>query len=86
MIKMSKELEKIKRILLKYNPTIKKKLDEGLVDSKSIWDLEEVLNQMNKYVPDLEMMDIVLIVEELRKLEKKKMKKLKEESDKDKTL
>ena len=82
---MSQEIEEIKRILLKYNPTIKETLDIGLVDSKSIYDLEEFLNEItnNKLINNLDSMDIVLIIDQLQKLEKKKYKMLKEESKKD---
>lgn len=79
---MSQEIEEIKKILLKYNPTIKEKLDTGLVDSKSIYDLEECLNEITKndLRNNIDTMDIVLICDQLRKLEEKKYKKLKEEA------
>lgn len=78
---MSQEIEEIKKILLKYDSTIKEVLETELVESKSVYYLEETLNEItnNVLTKDLEMMDIVLIVKELEKLEKKKMKKLKEE-------
>ena len=77
---MSQEIEEIKKILLKYDPTIKEKLEEGLVESKSIYDLEEFLNEIinNVLTNHIDTMDIVLIVEQLSKLEKKKMMLLKE--------
>ena len=77
---MSKEIEEIKRILLKYNPTIKETLDTGLVETKSTYELEEFLNEITnkKLINNLESMDIVLICEHLRELEKKKYKMLKE--------
>lgn len=76
---MGQEIEEIKKILLKYNPTIKEELDIGLVESKSIYDLEEFLNVIvNKELNGIDTLDIVLIVEQLRKLEEKKMRLLKE--------
>lgn len=77
---MNPEIEEIKKILLKYDPTIKEKLDTGLVESKSIYDLEEFLNEIinNVLTNHIDTMDIVLIVEQLSKLEKKKMMLLKE--------
>lgn len=77
---MNQEIEEIKKILLKYDPTIKEKLDTGLVESKSIYDLEEFLNEIinNVLTNHIDTMDIVLIVEQLSKLEKKKMMLLKE--------
>ena len=35
MNRMNQEIEEIKKILLKYDPTIKEKLDTGLVESKT---------------------------------------------------
>lgn len=68
---MSKELEEIKEILLKYNPTIKETLDAGLVESKSAYMLEEFLNEIiNKEVTDIDIMDLVLIVDQLREHDK----------------
>ena len=80
MNRMNQEIERIKKILLKYDPTIKEKLDTGLVESKSIYDLEEFLNEIinNVLTNHIDTMDIVLIVEQLSKLEKKKMMLLKE--------
>lgn len=80
MNRMNQEIEEIKKILLKYDPTIKEKLDTGLVESKSIYDLEEFLNEIinNVLTNHIDTMDIVLIVEQLSKLEKKKMMLLKE--------
>lgn len=76
---MGQEIEEIKKILLKYNPTIKEALDAGLVESKSIYDLEEFLNVIvNKELNGIDTLDIVLIVEQLQKLEEKKMRLLKE--------
>ena len=77
---MSKEIEEIKRILLKYNPTIKETLDTGLIDSKSTYELEEFLNEITnkKLINNLESMDIVLVIEQLQKLEEKKRRLLKE--------
>ena len=77
---MNQEIEEIKKILLKYDPTIKEKLDTGLVESKSIYDLEEFLNEIinNVLTNHIDTMDIVLIVEQLSKLENKKMMLLKE--------
>lgn len=77
---MNQEIEEIKKILLKYDPTIKEKLDTGLVESKSIYDLEEFLNEIinNVLTNHIDTIDIVLIVEQLSKLEKKKMMLLKE--------
>ena len=78
---MSHEIEEIKRILLNYNPAIKEKLDASLVDSKSIYALEESLNEIvKKDITDLDIMDIVLICKQLEKLEKKKYEKLSNES------
>lgn len=78
---MSHEIEEIKRILLNYNPAIKEKLDASLVDSKSIYALEESLNEIvKKDITDLDIMDIVLICNQLEKLEKKKYEKLSNES------
>ena len=82
---MNQEIEEIKKILLKYNPTIKEKLDEGLVESKSIYDLEEFIDESVK-ITDLDIMDIVLIVDELRKLEKKKFKMLNESEEDQQSL
>ena len=83
MIRMGQEIEEIKKILLKYDPTIKEKLEEGLVDSKSIYDLEEFLNEIinNVLTKNVDTMDIILIVEQLDKLEKKKMMLLKESEE-----
>ena len=80
---MGQEIEEIKKILLKYDPTIKEKLEEGLVDSKSIYDLEEFLNEIinNVLTKNVDTMDIILIVEQLDKLEKKKMMLLKESEE-----
>lgn len=80
MNRMNQEIEEIKKILLKYDPTIKEKLDTGLVESKSIYDLEEFLNEIinNVLTNHIDTMDIVLIVEQLSKLENKKMMLLKE--------
>lgn len=80
MNRMNQEIEEIKKILLKYDPTIKEKLDTGLVESKSIYDLEEFLNEIinNVLTNHIDTIDIVLIVEQLSKLEKKKMMLLKE--------
>lgn len=77
---MSKEIEEIKRILLKYNPTIKETLDTGLVETKSTYELEEFLNEITnkKLINNLESMDIVLVIEQLQKLEEKKRRLLKE--------
>ena len=77
---MSKEIEEIKRILLKYNPTIKETLDTGLVETKSTYELEEFLNEITnkKLINNLESMDIVLVIEQLQKLEDKKRRLLKE--------
>ncbi|MEE0943177.1 MAG: hypothetical protein UIB63_08705, partial [Methanobrevibacter sp.] len=63
--------------------TIKEKLEEGLVDSKSIYDLEEFLNEIinNVLTKNVDTMDIILIVEQLDKLEKKKMMLLKESEE-----
>ena len=82
---MNQEIEEIKKILLKYDPTIKEKLDTGLVESKSIYDLEEFLNEIinNVLTNHIDIMDIVLIVEQLSKLEKKKMMLLKESMEKE---
>lgn len=82
---MNQEIEEIKKILLKYDPTIKEKLDTGLVESKSIYDLEEFLNEIinNVLTNHIDTMDIVLIVEQLSKLEKKKMMLLKESMEKE---
>ncbi len=83
MIRMGQEIEEIKKILLKYDPTIKEKLEEGLVDSKSIYDLEEFLNEIinNVLTKNVDTMDLILIVEQLDKLEKKKMMLLKESEE-----
>ncbi len=80
---MGQEIEEIKKILLKYDPTIKEKLEEGLVDSKSIYDLEEFLNEIinNVLTKNVDTMDLILIVEQLDKLEKKKMMLLKESEE-----
>lgn len=80
---MGQEIEEIKKILLKYDPTIKEKLEEGLVDSKSIYDLEEILNEIinNVLTKNVDTMDLILIVEQLDKLEKKKMMLLKESEE-----
>ena len=84
---MSQEIEEIKRILLNYNPAIKGKLDASLVDSKSAYALEESLNEIvKKDITDLEIMDIVLICNQLEKLEKKKHKMLSKESEEDDTM
>lgn len=85
MNRMNQEIEEIKKILLKYDPTIKEKLDTGLVESKSIYDLEEFLNEIinNVLTNHIDTMDIVLIVEQLSKLEKKKMMLLKESMEKE---
>lgn len=82
---MNQEIEEIKKILLKYDPTIKEKLDTGLVESKSIYDLEEFLNEIinNVLTNHIDTIDIVLIVEQLSKLEKKKMMLLKESMEKE---
>ena len=82
---MNQEIEEIKKILLKYDPTIKEKLDTGLVESKSIYDLEEFLNEIinNVLTNHIDTMDIVLIVEQLSKLDKKKMMLLKESMEKE---
>lgn len=80
---MGQEIEEIKKIILKYDPTIKEKLEEGLVDSKSIYDLEEFLNEIinNVLTKNVDTMDLILIVEQLDKLEKKKMMLLKESEE-----
>ena len=80
---MGQEIEEIKKIILKYDPTIKEKLEEGLVDSKSIYDLEEFLNEIinNVLTKNVDTMDLILIVEQLNKLEKKKMMLLKESEE-----
>ena len=80
---MGQEIEEIKKILLKYDPTIKEKLEEGLVDSKSIYDLEEFLNEIinNVLTKNVDTMALILIVEQLDKLEKKKMRLLKESEE-----
>lgn len=85
---MSQEIEEIKKILINYDPTLKKALDIGLVDSKSVYDLEEFLNEIinNKLTNSLEIMDIVLIVQELQKLEEKKFKMLKETEEEQQIL
>lgn len=85
MNRMNQEIEEIKKILLKYDPTIKEKLDTGLVESKSIYDLEEFLNEIinNVLTNHIDTIDIVLIVEQLSKLEKKKMMLLKESMEKE---
>ena len=85
MNRMNQEIEEIKKILLKYDPTIKEKLDRGLVESKSIYDLEEFLNEIinNVLTNHIDTIDIVLIVEQLSKLEKKKMMLLKESMEKE---
>ena len=82
---MNQEIEEIKKILHKYDPTIKEKLDTGLVESKSIYDLEEFLNEIinNVLTNHIDTIDIVLIVEQLSKLEKKKMMLLKESMEKE---
>lgn len=80
---MNQEIEEIKKILLKYDPTIKEKLEEGLVESKSIYDLEEFLNEIinNVLTKNVDTMALILIVEQLDKLEKKKMMLLKESEE-----
>ena len=80
---MGQEIEEIKKIILKYDPTIKEKLEEGLVDSKSIYDLEEFLNEIinNVLTKNVDTMALILIVEQLDKLEKKKMRLLKESEE-----
>ncbi|MEE0943801.1 MAG: hypothetical protein UIB63_11925, partial [Methanobrevibacter sp.] len=57
--------------------------EEGLVDSKSIYDLEEFLNEIinNVLTKNVDTMDLILIVEQLDKLEKKKMMLLKESEE-----
>ena len=82
---MNQEIEEIKKILLKYDPTIKEKLDTGLVESKSIYDLEEFLNEIinNVLTNHIDTIDIFFIVEQLSKLEKKKMMLLKESMEKE---
>ena len=68
---MSQEIEEIKKILLKYNPTIKEKLDAGLVESKSAYQIEEFLNEIVNEVPDIDMMDTALIVNQILEHNKK---------------
>ena len=82
---MSQEIEEIKKILIKYDSTIKEVLERELVDSKSVYNLEESLNEIvnNVLTTDLDIMDIVLICNQLEKLEKKKYKMLSNESVKD---
>ena len=79
---MSQEIEEIKKILIKYDSTIKEVLETELVDSKSVYNLEESLNEIvnNELTTDLDIMDIVLICNQLEKLEKKKYEKLSNES------
>lgn len=77
---MSQEIEEIKRILLKYNPAIKEILDEGIVESKSSYQIEEFLNEVvNKEITDFDMMDVVLITNQLNKHDRKYYDKLKQE-------
>ena len=77
---MSQEIEEIKRILLKYNPSIKETLDEGIVESKSAYQIEEFLNEVvNKEITDFDMMDVVLITNQLNKHDRKYYDKLKQD-------
>ena len=77
---MSQEIEEIKRILLKYNPAIKEILDEGIVESKSSYQIEEFLNNVvNKEITDFDMMDVVLITDQLKIHDRKYYDKLKQE-------
>lgn len=77
---MSQEIEEIKRILLKYNPAIKEILDEGIVESKSSYQIEEFLNNVvNKEITDFDLMDVVLITKQLNKHDEKYYDKLKQE-------
>lgn len=43
---MSQEIEEIKRIIINYDPTIKEVLETELVESKSVYNLEESLNKI----------------------------------------
>ena len=74
---MSKEIEEIKKILINHDSSLKDALDIGLVDSKSVYDLEEFIDETVK-ITDLDIMDVVLIIGQLQKLEEKKFKMLKE--------
>ena len=77
---MSHEIEEIKRILLKYNPAMKETLDEGIVESKSACAIMDFLNDVvNKEITDIDVRDVVLIIQEINKHEKKYYRKLREE-------
>ena len=69
---MNPDMEVIKEILLKHDPTIKEELEAGLDASDNLFENIDFLNELvNNKLPCLDSMDIVLISDHLMKLEKK---------------